>query len=86
MVSAARVPQDPADVGEEARALLAVDEPMIERQRERHDLAQRDLATVLPRWRRAAPIARIAASPGLRMGVPASMPNTPMFVIGSCRR
>ena len=34
MVSAsARVAQDPADVGEEARALLAVDEPVVERQR-----------------------------------------------------
>ena len=32
-------------------------------------------------WRRTAPIARIAASPGFRIGVPASMPNTPMFVI-----
>ncbi|MCY1241234.1 hypothetical protein D9M72_541260 [compost metagenome] len=30
---------------------------------------------------RTAPMARMAASPGLRIGVPASMPNTPMFVM-----
>ena len=30
---------------------------------------------------RTAPRARMAASPGFRMGVPASMPKTPMFVM-----
>ena len=45
----ARVGEDRPDVREEARGLLAVDEAMVERQRERHDLPQRDLPLELPR-------------------------------------
>ena len=81
-----RVLEDPGDVGEEARALLAVDVPVVEGERERGDLAD---ARSRPRRRsetthgclRTAPKHRIADSPGLMIGVPASTPKTPTLVI-----
>jgi hypothetical protein len=50
------------------RALLAVDEAVIERQAERHDLAQRDLTLVLPRTAAHRADAEDSASGGFRMG------------------
>ena len=74
--------EDAGDVGEEPRALLAVDEPVVEGQRERGDLARRrSRRRCTHGCLRTAPKHRIADSPGLMIGVPASTPKTPTLVI-----
>lgn len=69
-----------ADVGEELRDDLTVDDPMVGAHRQGRDLARDDLVVDDPRFFRTCPNARMAASPGLMIGVPASTPNTPTFV------
>ncbi len=73
--------QDAGDVGEEPGGLRSVDEPVVER-----EVRVSTSRSAISPWcshgvRRTAPTARIPASPGLRIGVPASTPKTPTFVI-----
>ena len=77
-----RVLEDSGDVGEERDAELAVDQPVVEGQGQRVTLRGRRSRPRAP-TAAAAPrrSARIAASPGLRIGVPVSTPKTPTLVM-----
>ena len=73
--------QQGADVGQELRALLPVEHPVVEGQRELTDLADGELSVDHPGASLIEPSARIAAWPGIDDRVPVSMPNTPTLVM-----
>ena len=58
-----------------------VDEAVVERQRQPHDLAHAHLPSTTHGFATARPIARMADSPGLMIGVPPSTPKTPTLVM-----